>query len=166
MNRQSGFTAIELLIYITLCAGLAITVFGFVARAAQDCLQSQKTTNELVEVALAQELLARDMRRAPIQKIAWKKISNHELIWNSENGDIGWLASDNGMFRTTGTYDTQSDQWLHKRKISCAKFLHRATFSVGEKNHRITHITTTWKFSINGVVNESKETVFLRNRVV
>ena len=166
MNRQSGFTLIELLIYITLCAGLAITVFSFVARAAHDCLQSQKTTNELVEVALAQELLARDIRNAPSQKRAWKKISNHELIWSGENGDLGWSSSDNALFRLTGTYNAELNRWEHKRKTSFAKLLHGATFSVFEMNNRITHITTTWHFFINGKANESKETVFLRNRVV
>jgi hypothetical protein len=65
---------------------------------------------------------------------SWKHITSHELVWQSNEGDIGWSFVDNYLKRTTGTYN---EGWKNKTTSIVASGVSEATFIVEKAQDRI-----------------------------
>ncbi len=130
MNRYSGFTLLELLIYILFFSFITMASATWMARLWQDCVQRSKKQKSLINLYTAHDILIRDISGAPIDKSQWKEIKDDCIIWHTQKGDIGWLQEEDKLVRIEGSYISKKKQWSKKTKNIIAKPIQTVQFEL------------------------------------
>lgn len=128
MNRQSGFSIIECLVYCSLFCFLCILIFGWVGASQVSLTKIHKKSRHLLDTYGSLDAFVQDAMGAPSDSSAWKKVSEHELVWQGHEGAIGWAWSEGSLYRTTGIYADR--QWTQSTKNLVSSSLNRVNFTV------------------------------------
>ena len=98
-------------------------------------LTSIRKCHSIVALHIASDLFVRDIRAIDKEKNSWKIINPHELVWASEDHDIGWRFVHNCLERIEGVYN---QGWKEKTTSIVACGVSQAIFNVEkDKNHII-----------------------------
>jgi hypothetical protein len=136
-NKMSrGFLLIDALVYIALCAILGLILFRFITNVHKSCVKSYRASSRVIAITLPFDVLRRDMLSA----------SRHENEWNEEEmvfdrylvgvrgqltkRAIGWLVSNERLWRVEGEYDFTTRGWIKKSKSLLCKHVKSATWKL------------------------------------
>jgi len=114
MDKQKGFTIIELL--VSMAAGyFLLTVLTAALWVVYNRLACVREHNAAwATVAVAHDIMVRDLQGMCCERSSCKKIAPGALIWPLGNGnDRGYELEGTVLKRIEGTYDRKTNQW-HK----------------------------------------------------
>lgn len=134
MHNKKGFSLLSFLLYLMIFTGMTFFLCHIIASVIIPSLTSVRKSQSIMALHIASDLFVRDIH-AGVD--AWKLVTPHELIWHSENGDIGWSFSDCYLKRTTGLYDAG---WKNKRISIVASGVEKATFTPEKYQNNIVGI--------------------------
>jgi len=158
-RHQPGFGLIECLVYFLLLSLLTIVTFNWMIKTQSFLKKQSQKSSEFMSACAAQDLLVRELRAAPAQLSAWKKISATELIWQGDGVAIGWGIEDKNIVRSEGVYSADTQSWGKRSKsIVCSSFS-RLNFNL----QKIQKNETEWINSITISFNENSTLVAIRN---
>jgi hypothetical protein len=132
MNNQnsSGYFLLEVVIYCAIATFLCwLTITHSLSRISFLSSSNYKTTR-LSSIHLASTLFMRTINQLPAQRTAWKKVSEKSLIASTSQGDLGLLIEDHKLWKITGTYNVQKDQWYKKNKTMIIDCIQQGQFQV------------------------------------
>lgn len=130
MKKSSGFTLIELLIYISLLAGIALATSSWVVHIWGSFMRQSKQGSLLMAMHCAHDVMLRDMRTAPKDRAAWKKIDSATVVWKAAHNDIGYIWDGTTLTRIEGNFDECSDEWHSTTKSVLLKPIEKLFFAV------------------------------------
>lgn len=135
---RTGFTILELLIYLTLFALISTATIRFIVTLWQTCRDQEKKQASLIQLSAAHDLLMRDLQMAPAEKNKWKIRSGSALIWSQEaTKDIGWLNQNDSLVRIEGVYNAKKGVWQKKIKSLVLPSATKIQFACHEDNQII-----------------------------
>lgn len=155
MNVRSGFSIVECLVYCFLFCLLCVLIFDWVGASQISLAKIHKKSVHLLDAYGAMDSFVQDALSAPSEAIAWKKITENEIIWQTHEGAVGWAWSGASLYRTTGTYDAM--QWTRSTKNLVSNSLARVQFAV-HRNKRDEAVRITCNF------DEAARSIALHNR--
>lgn len=149
-NHLEGFYFIEMAVYSVCAMIIGLMLFRSATAIIVRLRSSTRAVGHIGVIASACHRFTIDVHMASSEHSAWKKISPHELIWQTTSSDIGWSFSDNKIWRTKGTFDTQHDRWAKKHTSLIGHAIENVLFSVDliehtQVKHGTMHITDTKK---------------------
>lgn len=91
IGRSAGFTLVELVIYLALCALMLVGIISFVVQSL--ALVRKHTCEREEELVLCSLmcLITRDLAHAPADRRAWTASGNGEIRWKADGG-WGWYV--------------------------------------------------------------------------
>lgn len=131
MCNKKGFSLLSFLLYLTLFTMIIFFSCHIIVSLIIPSFSAIRTCKSIIALHIASDLFVRDVR-AIKDHFTWKLITSHELIWQTENHDIGWYFSDNRLERKEGVYNRE---WKHKTTSVIATGIQEATFFI-EKNDK------------------------------
>ncbi len=111
---KSGFSLIECMIYIT-C--LIFFSLGLATLFNNICTYNKKLTTTLdtyAQLFTLQEKIAQLITNKPL--IAWKKTSDHEIMWSTTVKDFGLESKKNKLLFYEGHFMETSQKWQSRKK--------------------------------------------------
>lgn len=102
MSNKKGFSLLSFLIYLMLFSLMTFFICHMIVSLVIPSLSSLRKTESIIALHIATDLFVRDIQ-AGVKE--WKVLKPHELIWKTDDSDIGWSFIDNQLKRTTGLYD-------------------------------------------------------------
>ena len=88
----------------------------------------------IIALHSASDLFVRDIRAIKKPECYWKVIAPHELVWHTQEGDIGWCLVGSRLERTEGLYD---QKWKNKTTSVVAAGIAQVTFTVEKSKGHI-----------------------------
>ena len=162
---QKGFSLLEFLVYFLLLILFGTLLFHGAVSMHLQLTKAGRQGAAVLSLHAAADVLTRDLRTVPAEQTYWKKITDHELVWQTGNTTCGWRIEKNQLCRYEGTYDGKKRQWSKRTKSVVADGVHTLAFQMhgGEHQQSIASIS----FVIEGK-NKSQVSslVALRNRMV
>jgi len=104
MNKREGFSIVECLVYCALFCLLCILIFNFAITSQVSLRRLDASTMKTLDLYGALDSFALEAMAAPSRAEHWNKITEHELIWQTNENDIGWSWEKGSLYRTTGTH--------------------------------------------------------------
>jgi len=161
MNNKKGFSLISFLLYLMLFSIIALFVANIITSLLLPSLVETRKCKSIIALHIAGDLFMRDIRTMRSKVYQWKKITPHEVIWHSDECDIGWSFTENYLERKEGVYNKD---WHGKKTSIIAMELDKGEFIVeNHKNHvigiemRLTSQQAPQKIvSCYGAVNQQK----------
>src|ERR1700688_4254537 len=98
-HYYAGVSLLELVFYLAIFSLLISTSFYWVTSTCIPCVLDSKKINIMIETETAIDLFLRDIKGAPAQRKKWKCITGSELIWQTNEGEIGWALKNGRMVR-------------------------------------------------------------------
>jgi 1,2-phenylacetyl-CoA epoxidase PaaB subunit len=134
MHKKKGFSLLSFLLYLMIFTGMTFFLCHIIASLVIPSLTSVRKSQSIMALHIASDIFVRDIHAGVDQ---WKLVTPHELIWQSENRDIGWSFSDFYLKRTTGLYGVG---WKNKTTSIVASGVAKATFTPEKHQGRIVGI--------------------------
>lgn len=129
MRSVSGFTFVQVLIYLVLALVMTGLLFLSTARTYTSLQFLRDRAHAYAALQVAGDLLARDIQMASINVATWKKISETHLIWHTKNGALAWHWSKSKLERIEGNYNNSLNSWPKAHKGLAVDNIKRVTFS-------------------------------------
>ena len=161
--KQPGVSLLEFLIYLMLFAFVAMSTSYLLVRANSMVFGQGATSNTMINLYVAHDLLARDLRTASAQKKQWKKITASALIWHAAQKDIGWYQEKDTLIRVEGQYNAEKNVWHKKIKSVVAQPITQVAFNV-QGNKVVECVAFVLKSMRSGKEYLVENTVAIRNR--
>ena len=144
MNMFSrGSLLIELGVYLALVAMLGMSAFAWFARTQRQFLRSGQSSNALMQLYSATDLLVRDLRASPRNRNSWLQIGQESIIWRTRNADFAWYAQGKSLYRVEGTYNELTSTWIKKKRSVAIQNLERIAFHLSDSYQNIDCIEVT-----------------------
>lgn len=160
LNR--GSLIIELIIYLALVAFLGVSAFTWFARSQRQLLHGGHASNVLMQLYSATDLLIRDLRMSPRARDAWLVRGPSSVIWRGVQGDVGWYAQKNGLYRIEGKYNPQTAKWTQGRRSLALQGITRVEIHPVEAKNEIDHVEVTLVTLTDGLRHTAHECVYPR----
>lgn len=130
-TKKKGFTIIELLV----CAAAGyflLTVLFAALWVVYNRLASVREHNATrATVAVAHDIMVRDLQGICCARSSCKKITPDVLIWPVANGiDRGYELDGTGLKRIEGSYDAKTNQWHKAVRSTVLHNVNRCTFEI------------------------------------
>ena len=127
MNTRYGFSIIECLVYCSLFCMVCILIFGWVGASQISLVQKSRQSCHFLDIYGSLDIFVQDAMGCPSDEAHWKKMNEHEIIWQANDEDIGWFWRDGSLYRTTGIYKNQ--KWAHASKSLVSNSIPLVLFS-------------------------------------
>lgn len=134
-----GFFMIDTMMYVALGALLTGFIFKQVERTMIAVASYQKKLHEDAQVLGACRQLAQDLRAAPALADGWKKYSEHDMVWQQGDQDVGYSFDGHVLTRYVGTADSLGE-WTRKKQYKVADGMHDVTFDLRKNDEQSTVI--------------------------
>jgi len=151
VKKNTGFTLIELLVYIALATLLSLSIFSFVGSTRKQIDHMRRLSSEQITVALALDLIKRDLMTADMQRSSWDllsgvfKTSIISFSGNKNNKNfritqrsVGWHTVKHGLQRYEGEYDFTQRRWNKKSTSLYGCPITNLKFDIRSGNNNIT----------------------------
>jgi hypothetical protein len=135
MHNKKGFSLLSFLLYLMLFSLITLLLCHIIVSLIIPSLSSIRTCQSVVTLHIATDLFVRDVR-AGID--TWKVIKPDELIWQTDDSDVGWSLSDNRLVRNTGLYSNQ--EWKNKTSSIVAVGIDKIIFRPEKAHNQIVGI--------------------------
>ncbi|MBX9831359.1 prepilin-type N-terminal cleavage/methylation domain-containing protein [Candidatus Babeliales bacterium] len=119
--RLSGFTLVEVTVYLALSSILACLAFSLFNQTSLSIAQRSATHEDLVRTAIFVDLLKRDLASASMRPADWvakDAMFKQEFIdprGNLESQWVSWSVSKDGLIRSYGLYESIKKEWVRKQ---------------------------------------------------
>lgn len=127
MNNKKGFSLISFLLYLMLFSIIALFVANIITSLLLPALVETRKCKSIIALHIASDLFMRDIRTMRSKAYQWKKVTPYELIWHSDECDIGWSFTENYLERKEGVYNKG---WRSKKASIVATELDKGEFIV------------------------------------
>lgn len=114
---NKGSLVIELLIYVALFGILGAMGFAWFSRSQRQLLATAQSSNGLMSLYSASDLLVRDLRVSPQDQKLWLAQGAEVLIWRTALSDVGWYKQHRSLYRVEGSYNQRQGTWNKKREV-------------------------------------------------
>lgn len=116
MNRE-GSILCEMIIYVTLTAGLVLLFFNAVIAFSSVYLQQMSAVTKSISIHLASDLLYRDILQSSALQILSESGVSDIIVFRYAIHDVGWLRDEKKrLCRLTGRYEPRSQHWTSAQK--------------------------------------------------
>lgn len=161
---RSGFLLVEFLIYLALLSLLSLLLMNItVSTVFND--KRKLPTAALLSLLNSFDLVAADIKKAPTLLSQWKKITEQELIWSSENEDIGWRLKKNILIRKHGVFDKYENHWIRYTKSVASAGIKALHFDIEKKQINKKYYVTMVSWQVESEQN-LVDPAFLRRSVM
>ncbi len=144
MNKTlRGFSLIEYMVYLTIFAIIAPTIASLLHSTWRTIINEDKYIVAVANCYCAHDLLLKDAHKASKEPESWKKITEDEVIFTIDQGDIGWKWHKQKLIRSQGLYNASKKAWAKQTKSVVALGLDKVAFAVNT-----TPLVTTFAFSL------------------
>jgi len=116
-HSRRGFSLIECMVYCVALGILMVCCFNGVLVVYMNLAAAGNRAMCSTGLYGAHDQLVHDIRLAPAERAAWKKIEKQELVWRGKKEDMGWSVKDDRLLRLTGQYHAENNKW-HKKVTS------------------------------------------------
>ena len=140
MNNKNGFSLLSFLLYLMLFSIIALFTTHIITVTLLPSLAATRSYKSLIALHIATDLFVRDIRGIRSKPHTWRHIMPHELIWHTDEHDIGWRYHKNRLERSTGTYN---NGWKSKKTAVVAAGIAQGTFTAEYHKNRIIGIEMT-----------------------
>lgn len=164
LNR--GSLLIELIIYLVLVGVLGLCAFTWFTRSQRQLLRSGQSSNVLMQLYSATDLLIRDLRASPRASDAWIVRGPSALVWRTPDGDVGWYVQKKALYRIEGSYNSQSAKWAKRTRSLAIQGLEQIDMQAIQEHDEIDHIEVTLVVASGGVRHTAHECVYPRKELV
>jgi type II secretory pathway component PulJ len=113
-NTASGFSLPEFMVYLFLTTFLVLCVSTWFTTAHRYLVRYQGASNNVLMIAAAGDLLARDVTQAQGVMPGWKLIADEHYVWSVHDGDVGWQLCGNRLMRSYGQFDAHKKVWVKR----------------------------------------------------
>ncbi|MBY0353467.1 prepilin-type N-terminal cleavage/methylation domain-containing protein [Candidatus Babeliales bacterium] len=119
--RPSGFTLVEVTVYLALSSILACLAFSLFNQTSLSIARRSAAHQDLVRTTIFVDLLKRDLASASMQSADWvakRATFKQEFIdprGNLESQWVSWSVSKDGLMRSYGLYEPAKKQWARKQ---------------------------------------------------
>jgi hypothetical protein len=134
MFNKNGFSLLSFLLYLMLFSVIALFTTHIITTLLLPSLVTTRACKSVMALHIASDLFVRDIRAMKNKPHRWKSITSQELIWHTNDFDIGWHCIENRVERSTGIYD---QGWKSKKTSLVATGVAQGTFVVERNENRI-----------------------------
>lgn len=132
MHNKKGTTLLVFLMYMVLFSMVTFFICQIITFLIIPSTLAMRKCQSLIALHIATDLFVRDIKTIKNEKDCWKTVTPHELIWNQDGQEVGWLFSHDRLERR------------EKGSASIiAKNITQASFSVEKNKNEITAIELT-----------------------
>lgn len=119
MHVRKGFTLIECIVYVTICAFFSLLVFKFYALVSIHCAKIKKAIEVRSLLDMVQDRMRRDILQASAD-VKYSASMAHELVLQLRDQNIGWRLEKERLYRIVGIYDFEHKAWKTSAKTIVA----------------------------------------------
>src|SRR5690242_19510694 len=105
MNKK-GFLLVSFLVYLLLFSVVVCQVSLTITNILFPVIVNAKKYNAIVRIYNATDIIVGDLRNNPVKR--WKKNSPNEIIWQTNEKDVGWAFDGTNLERREGIY---KEEW-------------------------------------------------------
>ncbi len=134
MFNKKGFSLLLFLVYLLLFIMVTFFSCQIIVSLIIPSLHSLRICRSHVALHIATDLFVRDIHAINKEKNNWKLIHPQELIWASDDHDIGWHFNNSCLERIEGVYN---QGWAKKTVSVVACNISNAIFNVEKRNNNI-----------------------------
>jgi len=163
---NQGSLLIELLIYVTLFGILGAMGFAWFSRSQRQLLATAQSSNGLMSLYSATDLLVRDLRASPQDQRLWLAQGAEAIIWRTAQTDIGWYKQNKSLYRVEGSYNQRQGTWNKKRRSVAIQNLESIDFKLLQELGSIQKVEVTLEVNCGGAKHMAQETVYPREAQV
>jgi type II secretory pathway component PulJ len=163
---NQGSLLVELLIYVTLFAILGVMGFAWFSRSQRQLLATAQSTNGLMSLYSATDLLVRDLRASPQDQRLWLAQEAETIIWRTAQADIGWYKQNKSLYRVEGSYNQRLGKWNKKKRSIAIQNLESIDFQINQEHGQIQKVEVTLAVNCGGTKHTAQETVYPREAQV
>lgn len=123
-NQRAGFMLIELILYSVALAGIVMMLMSYAATFHAHIVAQARACTDYAHACAVSDLLMHDIQQASADKTLWKVIRDGYYVWTTPDGDIGWENTEQGVVRSSGSYDVLNNTWTQREHalIAAASF--------------------------------------------
>lgn len=159
---NQGSLLVELLIYVTLFAILGALGFAWFSRSQRQLLATAQSSNSLMCLYSATDLLVRDLRASPQDQRLWLAQGPESIIWRTAHADIGWYKQNRSLYRVEGSYNQPKGTWNKKKRSIAIQNLESINFQINQELGHIKKVEVTLVVNCVGAKHTAQETVYPR----
>jgi len=119
-------------------------------------MQLSRRSSDNISIHIGLDLITRDLYKLSSVTGAIKKISAYNLIFSSDNTDIGWELKNSKLLRTEGKYI--NNIWHNKTESTVMDNVKTLQFDIKQIANQISSISVT--------LNSFKKTIAVRNKEI
>lgn len=134
MIKKHGFSLLSFLLYLMLFSMVTLFTAHIILSLLLPSLTATRQVKSLLSLHIATDLFVRDIRAMNSQSYRWHLITPHEIIWHTDDGDIGWRYHKNRLERSTGVHD---NDWKNKNTGIIATNIKNGVFTVDHYKNTI-----------------------------
>jgi len=167
MSVKKGFSLIELLVSMAVGYFLISVLFSalWVIYNRLACIREYNST--VASLAVAHDIMERDLKGIPCERALFKKITPNELIWPLGSGvDRGYEIVEASLKRIEGHYDVKSGQWHDAARSVVLNGVNRCQFDVENGASHIGGIKITLSVQVKKDEVSDTFVVCARNRQI
>ena len=177
IKKTAAFTLLELMVYMTLVAILALASGGFFSTIYSSLIQMRQQAVQELENEVMIDVIARDLMSASSDAASW---DTKNFVCTSERLDatfmpvrahVGWEMTTlaNGQpaaRRSEGNYNFRTHQWIRRSVsvIGCPFTILRLGTTMSTDQRRVTHALIRYAASLTVPMHE--RVVKIRSRVL
>lgn len=137
--KRVGFSLVECMVYVCIMMLLSFFATEFFARNYLQLNSYIKKNNSLMSLYAAQDALSNDLALADDDEMYWIQKTN-ELICKTIQSDVGWHVHNKTLYRVSGEYDFNRQQWNKKNKALIAPHVTAFSYWLERKNKRVVSV--------------------------
>lgn len=115
-----GFSLIEFSVYLGLLSAIITISFVWLATLIGPVMKQQMNIDALVDLHIARDLIATDIRNGSNKATDWKN-GTLNLLWKTGNSHVCWECRSGKLFRITGNHQQNKDRWIDKKQSVLAQ---------------------------------------------
>lgn len=137
MRNVKGFSLLLFLLYLLLFTTITFLFCHVIVSFIIPSFASMRKCQSIIALHVASDLFVRDIHAIKSNQ-DWKKITSQELIWHTNQNDIGWCFMGNQLIRHMGIYDKQ---WKQKTTSIVATGIGQGVFTVEKAHNTVVEVT-------------------------
>ena len=157
---NQGSLLIELLIYISLFAFLGAISFSWFSRSQRQLLLTAQSSNQLMRLYSALDLLVRDLRISSRNANGWLMTDSQNIIWRTPKADIGWYVDNHTLYRVEGSFNEGAMRWNKKKRSVAIQNLESVYFGASQEGGLIKKIDIIVAVKLGNETHTVQETIY------
>ncbi len=130
-----GFTLVEYTVWLGICAIALPIIAAVTINFIQARIKLAQKERALSSIIALNTLWSRDIEMASRDITQWHRSTHTELIWHTNNGDIGWQNNNQSLMRTEGIFSSKNNRWLKKSTITLLENCETISFTILRKKY-------------------------------